>query len=549
MKNLLLLLLISKISFAQTIGLMECNLSNKNGYVLFSPISNTFTFLIDKCGKKIHEWTSTYRPGQSVYFLENGKLLRTASVNNATFGMAGGKGGKIELMDWNSNVTWSFQISDTMQLQHHDIKPLPNGNILAIVWERRMVAEAIAQGRNPANLGTELWSEKILELQPTGTNTANIVWEWKAWEHLVQDFDSTKPNYDTVSKHPELINLNYFSGSATQSDWLHINSIDYNSATDQILLSIHNFDEIIVIDHSTTTAEASSHSGGNSGKGGDLLYRWGNPQTYNRGTSTDQKFFGQHNAQWIPAGFPNAGKIIVFNNGNGRPAGAFSSIDIIETPIDGSNNYPVGATNSFLPNNLFWTYTATVPTDFYSSNISGVQVLENGSMQICSGSSGIFFEIDSNKNTLWKYINPVNNSGAMTQGTTPTNNPVFRSTFIEPNFAGLTGQTLTAGTEIEFNPNSPSICDTISNGFENISAEKVFSVFPNPSGDYLKISVSPFQNNLTLSLFNSLGEQLVNTKINSSDFLLDISDYGNGLYFLKINNGREIYSEKFVKEK
>ena len=62
-----------------------------------------------------------------------------------------------------------------------------------------------------------------------------------------------------------------------------VNSVDYNEAFDQIILSSHNFNEIWVIDHSTTTAQAASHSGGNSGMGGDLLYRWGNPRAYRYG--------------------------------------------------------------------------------------------------------------------------------------------------------------------------------------------------------------------------------------------------------------------------
>ena len=57
--------------------------------------------------------------------------------------------------------------------------------------------------------------------------------------------------------------------------------------------------EIYVIDHSTTTEEAAGHSGGLSGKGGDILYRWGNPQNYQRGNSQDQILISQHSVNWI----------------------------------------------------------------------------------------------------------------------------------------------------------------------------------------------------------------------------------------------------------
>lgn len=66
-----------------------------------------------------------------------------------------------------------------------------------------------------------------------------------------------------------------------------MNGIDYNPVLDQIALSTHNLNEWYIIDHSTTTAEAATSSGGNSGKGGDLLYRWGNPAAYQ---ATKEKF-------------------------------------------------------------------------------------------------------------------------------------------------------------------------------------------------------------------------------------------------------------------
>ena len=48
-----------------------------------------------------------------------------------------------------------------------------------------------------------------------------------AWEHVVQDFDSTKSNFGVVADSPQRIDVNFGSGNASSSDWLHMNSIDY----------------------------------------------------------------------------------------------------------------------------------------------------------------------------------------------------------------------------------------------------------------------------------------------------------------------------------
>src|SRR4051812_15702873 len=88
-------------AFAQrTVGLVQYDVPNTDGYVLFTPMQSTKTFLIDKCGEKIHEWNSAYKPGLSCYLLEDGSLLRTGSVGNPNF-TAGGNGGVIEKYNWN----------------------------------------------------------------------------------------------------------------------------------------------------------------------------------------------------------------------------------------------------------------------------------------------------------------------------------------------------------------------------------------------------------------------------------------------------------------
>lgn len=440
-----------------TMGLLKHSPSSiDNGYVLFAPNSNSTTFLIDKCGSLVHSWNSSYLPGLSVYFLPDGNLLRTGYTNNTTFS-AGGSGGVIERMDWNGNVLWSYMISDNSQCQHHDIVMLPNGNIIAVVWEFKTRAEAIAAGRDSTLLGAGIWSEKLVEIQPVGTNSANIVWEWHAWDHLIQEHDNTKGNFGSIVSNPQLLDVNY--RAQVGPDWLHFNSIDYNLDYDQIMFSSRQLDEIYIIDHSTTTAESASHSGGIYGKGGDFLYRWGNSEAYGFPGTQNHQLFGQHNAHWIPSGNPNAGKIMIFNNGNGRTGGNYSSVDIIN-PVNSSGNYD--QTLPFGPNAAEWSYHDTPSSSFYSAFISGAQQLINGNVLICNGMKGEFFEVDPLGNKVWRYINPVGNS-ILTQGTTPTANSVFRCTFYPDSYSGFSGKTLTPLGLIEQNPYSYPIVNSPTN--------------------------------------------------------------------------------------
>jgi hypothetical protein len=398
-----------------------------------------------------------------------------------------------------------------------------------IVWDRYTANEAISKGKNTNYGNSYLWSEKIVELQPVGSNSANIVWEWKLWDHIVQDFDNTKPNFGVVRDHPELIDINYFPGQPTSMDWIHLNSIDFNTDLNQILLSSHTFNEIWIIDHSTSISEASSHSGGNSSKGGDIIYRWGNPQAYDRGNPSTKVFYGQHHATWIPQGYPNEGKIIVFNNGLNR-TGIYSSIDMIETPINSSNDYPIGISSAYSPSSLYWRYTAVNPSDFYSSNISGVYPLSNGSFLITSGANGTFFEIDSTKQTVWEYVNPVTQNGILSQGGTPSNNLVFRSNFYPSTFPGFIGKTMSQLGEIESNPLVPSICSLVLDLNESDKLLNEVKIYPNPFIDFVQIDIKK-DIDFQIELTDVHGHQLMAFK-NSSK--LDLSSLSSGVYNISI---------------
>ena len=322
--------------------------------------------------------------------------------------------------------------------------------------------EAAAAGANPDFIGSDsLTVPHIVEAKITGPANCETVWEWSAWDHLIQDFDTSKANYGKVAEHPELIDLNFRLSEVVPSDWIHSNGLDYNPELDQIILSPRHFSEVWIIDHSTTTTEAAGHSGGKGGKGGDLLYRWGNPRAYRAGTPDDQQLFWQHNIQWIAPGLPGAGNILIFNNGAEFSdfRRGYSSVDEIAPPVDVAN-YRLDPGVAYAPAEPVWTYTAATPSDFFAPYISGTQRLPNGNTLICDGVHGTLFEVTPAGKTVWKYINPMNNDGILRQGESapaPSNaeeqvNQVYRAYRYAPDYPGLQGLDLTPGEPIELYP-------------------------------------------------------------------------------------------------
>jgi hypothetical protein len=401
-----------------------------SGAILYAPLGETTTYLIDEVGEILHTWESAYRPGNAVYLLENGHILRTGNSQSPYFN-AGGAGGIVEEISPEGTVVWSFTRDSADYRLHHDIEPLPNGNILMITWELISETEALAAGRDPDLLNDgELWVDAVIEVDPD-TNT--IVWEWRLWDHLIQDQDPDKANYGTVADHPERVDLNYCGPGARpgDADWTHINAIDYNPDLDQILLSVRNFSEIWVIDHSTTTLEAAGTSGGSTGMGGDLLYRWGNPQAYDSGSPEDQQLFVQHDAQWIENGLSGYGNILIFNNGLENLRRGYSSIDEITPPLTADGIYTLPQSGeAFTPDEPAWSYNSNPPADFFAENISGAQRLPDGNTLICDGPAGHLFIVNAAGELLWSF----DTSGAL-----------FRASFYPADFTGIQAIDLPVG--------------------------------------------------------------------------------------------------------
>ena len=394
------------------------------GNVLITPVRSTETFLIDNDFNILHSWHGTNGAGHTVYLLPDFSVLRSQGDPNGQLGGGGGSGGHLQRIDENDNVVWDYFISNATQQGHHDIQPMPNGNVLAILWEVRTEAEAIAAGRT-ASITGDLLTTLILELEPVGSNDANIVWEWRIWDHLIQDTDPAKPNHGVIADHPERIDVN--TGN-TGGSWAHANFIDYDPENDLIVFSARRMEEFYIIDHSTTTAEAAGSSGGNHGKGGDILYRWGNPANYGRGTTTDQVFFGVHGANFIDEGLPGAHGVLAFNNGNrDGDADDRSSVVEIQPPRDGSGHFTIDPGQPYGPASPDWEYEAGI--SFYSLRYGSAFRQPNGNTLICEGVDGLVFEVTPAGDRVWSYLEPIGNGVFSAERYFDSTVPVFISAF------------------------------------------------------------------------------------------------------------------------
>ncbi len=372
-------------------------------WLLVTTTNTTTTTAYDSAGLVAKTWVGAAGGASVAYLRGDGTLVRPTIYMGGIYNGAA-RGGRIQVFNAAGTIVNDLIVSNAEYGHHHDICLMPNGNILCIVWEGHTQAEGTAIGR--VNLTSSIWSESILEIQPTGYSTYSVVWRWNLWDHLVQDTNAALPNYAVISTKPELVNINAGSVSAQGTgDWIHMNSIDYNPVLDQIVVSSRKLNEFWVIDHSTTTAEAATHTGGARGRGGDILYRWGNPATYDRGTTANQFFFVVHSATWIDAGLPGAGNIMAFCNGDrAGSANDYSTVMEIIPPRDSSGNYLIDPVLSFGPSTPAWTYGS--PNQIYGGAVQcGAFRTLNNTTLITLTNSGRIFEVNNAGAVIWNRDN------------------------------------------------------------------------------------------------------------------------------------------------
>lgn len=521
---------------SQTVGVTDYSLNVNPGYTLFAPTINTNIYLVDECGQLINQWKADDKPGMMGKLTEDGSLIFAQRTKSVIFN-AGGVGGTLSSYDWDGELLYSFKFASNDFHQHHDFEILPSGNILLLGWELVPEEELAKLGRADYP-PTGVWSERIMEIDVIDKDTFEIVWEWRLIEHIVQDINPDLPTYGVISDHPEKININFTNQTLKTSDWLHCNSLDYNPDLDQIILNCRNFSEFWIIDHSTTTEEAKGSTGGLANKGGDILYRWGNPFAYNSGTPEDRAFFGQHDAHWVKSGIPGEGEIRVFNNGLGRPDGQYSTINNVIPPLDGFNYTKVNP--AYGPEEATVVYGAKEGDQFfYSQRISGSQKLPNGNTLICQGTKGKLLEVEENDEIAWEYINP---SGTIitTQGDFPQTaaNAIFQAIKYEPDFIGFDGKDLTPGEKIELEPTDN--CDLVPVDVAEIPLTAIHSYYDNINR---QIVIENSQNyTISFHVYDITGNRIyADTNLSESLIRSDLYVQQSGIYFIQLWKDQDLF--------
>lgn len=514
-----LLQLIVVVVFAQkpTVGLTNYQPATTDVYTLFAPAGNTQVYLIDNCGNVVHSWTTENQPGQAIAITDKGELVHTGKIDNESFAGGGSLGGRIEMLDWNGTVKWRYDYSSPTHTTHHDMCLMPNGNILVMAWQLISPAEAIAAGRNPAYVSAKgLWAEQLIELKPIGADTAVLVWKWEVWDHLVQDYDSTKPNYGVVADNPDKINLNY--DKLDLPGWVHINSVDYNAELNQVMVSSRVFGEVWIINHDTGVA-------GNSKSG--LVFRYGNPAAYNRGTIHDREFFYQHNAHWVSCGTGYDDAWMVFNNGTFRQSGEYSTVEIYMPERNATGGYWQGPADLYRCSNLRMYNSNNRHRNFFSRRVSGAQMLSNGHLRVCIGSEGRFIELDGNDNIVWQYICPIGLGGKpVSQGSKPpfVANTVFNTITLQPHHPALAGRDLSPKGTIEINPLN---ADCI----PHPDKPEAFNLWP-LSGNLFNVVAPVEGNNWQLTVNDIAGNAVVSCPFTVVGQRVDLSNFEDGVYMV-----------------
>lgn len=203
------------------------------GYTLIAPQTGRgHVYLVDMQGEVAHQWKMPVRPGRHAVILPNGNLGYNGSHAHSPDRYASWSmwhGGDFSEVTPQGEVVWHYEDS----AHHHDAQWLPNGHLLYVACAP--VPTGFAE-RVPGGTAHEpdevMYGDVIREVNRAG----ELVWEWKAWEHLKPEDFPIAPGFGRYH-------------------WPLVNGLGVN-AEKQVLMSLRTTSGIIAVDKETGTLRA-----------------------------------------------------------------------------------------------------------------------------------------------------------------------------------------------------------------------------------------------------------------------------------------------------
>jgi hypothetical protein len=151
------------------------------GYTLIAPqTAGGKVYLIDMQGSVAHEWQMPLRAGRHAVILPNGNLGYNGNHAHSPDRYAAWSmwhGGDFSEVTPDGQVVWHYEDP----AHHHDAQWLPNGNLLYVACDPVPAGFAARVPGGTAHGPDEvMYGDVVREVNRAG----ELVWEWKAWEHL-----------------------------------------------------------------------------------------------------------------------------------------------------------------------------------------------------------------------------------------------------------------------------------------------------------------------------------------------------------------------------
>jgi outer membrane protein assembly factor BamB len=393
-----------------------------NGYTIFPTPGEKGVVLIDMNGNEVKRWADV--DGIPARMFPGGGMMAGMTTRRPHQEYI-----SLVQVDWDGNEVWRFDRTEQIETEdgetvwaarlHHDwqregspagyyqpgSEPMVTGGRTLILAHKNVTVPAITDKR--------LEDDYILEVSWSG----EVLWEWLASDHV----DELGFSEDARNAIHRSVNWNEARQSA---DWLHINSMTYvgpNRWYDEGDERFHP-DNVIISSRSANIVAII-------GRSGDIVWRMGPDYRESAGTREIGQVIGQHHPHIIPKGLPGAGNLMVFDNGGAAGYGESNPNAPTGRNIVARHSSRVLEINPVTFEKV-WEYSIAGldAYRFLSHYVSSAQRLPNGNTLITEGADGRLFEVTSDGEIVWEYMNPYFDTGPVERNPKAVaTNRVFRA--------------------------------------------------------------------------------------------------------------------------